>query len=135
MRRKVTFAARNILGRRTSKLLVEIKIRDRYVYIPASLVNFFFLNNIFPRFHQVFRLSINDVVFISCRDRIAVYRYQRLVFSISHRVLSCWVTRKIRCFENSKNVVASRSATPLSLIHIWRCRRSTLCRSRWSPYH
>ena len=24
---------------------------------------------------------------------------------------------------------------PLSLIHIWRCRRSTLCRSRWSPYH
>ena len=23
----------------------------------------------------------------------------------------------------------------LSLIHIWRCRRSTLCRSRWSPYH
>ena len=25
--------------------------------------------------------------------------------------------------------------TMLSLIHIWRCRRSTLCRSRWSPYH
>ena len=23
----------------------------------------------------------------------------------------------------------------LSLIHIWRCRRSTLCRSRWSPSH
>ena len=23
----------------------------------------------------------------------------------------------------------------LSLIHIWRCRRSTLCRSRGSPYH
>eukprot|EP00826_Nyctotherus_ovalis_P011633 TRINITY_DN13027_c0_g1_i13.p2 TRINITY_DN13027_c0_g1~~TRINITY_DN13027_c0_g1_i13.p2 ORF type:complete len:118 (+),score=14.86 TRINITY_DN13027_c0_g1_i13:125-478(+) len=23
----------------------------------------------------------------------------------------------------------------LSLIHICRCRRSTLCRSRWSPYH
>ena len=23
----------------------------------------------------------------------------------------------------------------LSLIHIWRCRRSTLCRSRWLPYH
>ena len=26
-------------------------------------------------------------------------------------------------------------ASGLSLIHIWRCRRSTLCRSRWSPYH
>ena len=23
----------------------------------------------------------------------------------------------------------------LSLIHIWRCRRVTVCRSRWSPYH
>ena len=28
-----------------------------------------------------------------------------------------------------------RQAQRLSLIHIWRCRRSTLCRSRWSPYH
>ena len=30
------------------------------------------------------------------------------------------------------------SQTPLlrlSLIHIWRCRRSYACRSRWSPYH
>ena len=25
--------------------------------------------------------------------------------------------------------------SPLSLIHIWRCRRSYACRSRWSPYH
>ena len=28
-----------------------------------------------------------------------------------------------------------RARLELSLIHIWRCRRSTLCRSRWSPYH
>ena len=28
-----------------------------------------------------------------------------------------------------------RTGVTLSLIHIWRCRRSTLCRSRWSPYH
>ena len=25
--------------------------------------------------------------------------------------------------------------TYLSLIHIWRCRRYAVCRSRWSPYH
>ena len=30
---------------------------------------------------------------------------------------------------------AVRALADLSLIHIWRCRRSTLCRSRWSPYH
>ena len=27
------------------------------------------------------------------------------------------------------------SVLVLSLIHIWRCRRDVLCRSRWSPYH
>mgnify|MGYP003691807323 CR=1 FL=1 len=26
-------------------------------------------------------------------------------------------------------------ASLLSLIHIWRCRRYAVCRSRWSPYH
>ena len=28
-----------------------------------------------------------------------------------------------------------RSGLKLSLIHIWRCRRYAVCRSRWSPYH
>ena len=28
-----------------------------------------------------------------------------------------------------------KKMTYLSLIHIWRCRRYSLCRSRWSPYH
>ena len=27
------------------------------------------------------------------------------------------------------------SPLKLSLIHIWRCRRYAVCRSRWSPYH
>ena len=27
------------------------------------------------------------------------------------------------------------AVSQLSLIHIWRCRRSYACRSRWSPYH
>ena len=32
--------------------------------------------------------------------------------------------------------VAGRlSVSLLSLIHIWRCRRYAVCRSRWSPYH
>ena len=31
--------------------------------------------------------------------------------------------------------IGSSAVSSLSLIHIWRCRRSTLCRSRWSPYH
>ena len=40
-----------------------------------------------------------------------------LVFLRSHRMGSHWEIQL------------------LSLIHIWRCRRVTVCRSRWSPYH
>ena len=32
-------------------------------------------------------------------------------------------------------VSATYPTQSLSLIHIWRCRRTPRCRSRWSPYH
>ena len=32
-------------------------------------------------------------------------------------------------------LMLSSTASHLSLIHIWRCRRIERCRSRWSPYH
>eukprot|EP00826_Nyctotherus_ovalis_P012421 TRINITY_DN13281_c0_g1_i1.p2 TRINITY_DN13281_c0_g1~~TRINITY_DN13281_c0_g1_i1.p2 ORF type:complete len:106 (-),score=18.23 TRINITY_DN13281_c0_g1_i1:9-326(-) len=35
----------------------------------------------------------------------------------------------------SKAVLPMYSALILSLIHICRCRRYAVCRSRWSPYH
>ena len=31
--------------------------------------------------------------------------------------------------------LGNKSPYWLSLIHIWRCRRNSLCRSWWSPYH
>ena len=37
--------------------------------------------------------------------------------------------KKGRCLKRSW------AAWDLSLIHIWRCRRNSACRSRWSPYH
>ena len=37
--------------------------------------------------------------------------------------------------EAVKAGVSGNELVGLSLIHICRCRRSTLCRSRWSPYH
>eukprot|EP00826_Nyctotherus_ovalis_P046937 TRINITY_DN5344_c0_g1_i6.p1 TRINITY_DN5344_c0_g1~~TRINITY_DN5344_c0_g1_i6.p1 ORF type:complete len:241 (+),score=7.44 TRINITY_DN5344_c0_g1_i6:543-1265(+) len=37
--------------------------------------------------------------------------------------------------RRSKKYCYRESELLLSLIHICRCRRSTLCRSRWSPYH
>ena len=41
-------------------------------------------------------------------------------------------TRKVRHVGRHSE---RHTGSVLSLIHIWRCRRSTLCRSRWSPYH
>ena len=32
-------------------------------------------------------------------------------------------------------ILCRKQNANLSLIHIWRCRRSYACRSRWSPYH
>ena len=37
--------------------------------------------------------------------------------------------------EVSSFQIERTKSLSLSLIHICRCRRSTLCRSRWSPYH
>ena len=48
-----------------------------------------------------------------------------------------WRTLNTSGFSKEKTLI-SASAVPhlhLSLIHIWRCRRNSACRSRWSPYH
>ena len=49
--------------------------------------------------------------------------------------LQTWRSRLLQLFRSSKNNNNNRSIFSLSLIHIWRCRRDVLCRSRWSPYH
>ena len=43
--------------------------------------------------------------------------------------------RKSHLARQSVLFFSLRTGLGLSLIHIWRCRRSYLCRSRWSPYH
>eukprot|EP00826_Nyctotherus_ovalis_P045769 TRINITY_DN5098_c0_g1_i1.p1 TRINITY_DN5098_c0_g1~~TRINITY_DN5098_c0_g1_i1.p1 ORF type:complete len:308 (-),score=97.26 TRINITY_DN5098_c0_g1_i1:15-938(-) len=48
------------------------------------------------------------------------------------------LSARVQCIETPKRRVHSAERSNkylLSLIHICRCRRSTLCRSRWSPYH
>ena len=39
---------------------------------------------------------------------------------------------QLRCSVSNGAILSWKG---LSLIHIWRCRRSYACRSRWSPYH
>ena len=58
------------------------------------------------------------------------------VYSTSFIRSSC-ITEEKHLTTNLQTLKAEKMspARALSLIHIWRCRRSTLCRSRWSPYH
>ena len=44
-------------------------------------------------------------------------------------------TLKPKCGDRLKLLFTDTDSLCLSLIHIWRCRRSYACRSRWSPYH
>ena len=51
-----------------------------------------------------------------------------------------WFNRLIEALCHIGATVSADITLPfapqtLSLIHIWRCRRSYACRSRWSPYH
>ena len=55
-----------------------------------------------------------------------------LEMSITERV-DVWNVTKVYFVYIARE--ESKHSIYLSLIHIWRCRRSTLCRSRWSPYH
>ena len=49
---------------------------------------------------------------------------------------SCSERKSLQALEKeSKAILKPIMDNPLSLIHIWRCRRYSLCRSRWSPYH
>ena len=58
-------------------------------------------------------------------------RIRTIITRSSTRWLRTVDTRK-----SAKNAWAKvREVIKLSLIHIWRCRRSYACRSRWSPYH
>ena len=46
-----------------------------------------------------------------------------------------WKFPVLAWYAYSRFSFSCRISKYLSLIHIWRCRRSTLCRSRWSPDH
>ena len=53
------------------------------------------------------------------------------------RLWSFWLQKrsKLEKFRTFHALILDQSVSQLSLIHIWRCRRSYACRSRWSPYH
>ena len=74
------------------------------------------------------QIQISQIIAIL--RRYAIERCAPVRFSGSTTVL-----RWSRRVAFGARPLGAAAAYRLSLIHIWRCRRSTLCRSRWSPYH
>ena len=76
---------------------------------------------------------------VSCTDRIissaSAYKPRKwLLITAWQRILtnrSGTIDKNVGCLPAD----CEWDRLPLSLIHIWRCRRIERCRSRWSPYH
>ena len=71
-------------------------------------------------------------------DRSGVNQIYRMSLSGGEAEQITSLPQGVTLFELSpdgKTIAFAALNAPLSLIHICRCRRSTLCSSRWSPYH
>ena len=73
----------------------------------------------------------HSFLFCSC----VYYCFHGLFNCISFIYISQQLSVFLFCFLGLNSVWLVLSSLHLSLIHIWRCRRDVLCRSRWSPYH
>ena len=77
-------------------------------------------------------------------------RYGCQMYSNLHKLYGCRMYSNLHQLSTGGTYLPDTNATSdtqclpcpigqycpeLSLIHIWRCRRITGCRSRWSPYH
>ena len=94
--------------------------------------------------HLVSKISTPSVAKVV--DKCGTYVWKHMYDKrVSEKIINPWNNHEHkvesyrpcdRCKGKSFMAFSSKcSCIDLSLIHIWRCRRSTLCRSRWSPYH
>ena len=120
-------------------IIVIRDLQDKLIFLFFSLmcITFFRGYTMFLRyttFIDISKLSLGLILsvaiysyYIGANTR-AHYNYLLLLFYFSLSLLVFYrLIIKILYNKTTKD--------DLSLIHIWRCRRSTLCRSRWSPYH
>ena len=82
--------------------------------------------------HSVLNAHTTEPTLLHCLKLMS-----KIVSSYNVLLYSYFVSRIPRDLSNFLKEACARwnYVNSLSLIHIWRCRRSTLCRSRWSPYH
>ena len=122
-------------GRRFRKgLMRKEKVTiSRFFFSGPKDLSYVEKNTTWPAFCCVFRFQQRDgtnwKVCVTCL--ILIHDNSNIQHSQNDYIS---IIRKDWSFIGKLNKV-QRNILCLSLIHIWRCRRSTLCRSRWSPYH
>ena len=106
------------------------------------LLNFFWIFSFFfSKRKNIYLLEVNimdfKVNFSLCFTLTPYLPWMNRIFIDILNILKLWLIS----FQNKKPLRKFLKMTYfykvilLSLIHIWRCRRYSLCRSRWSPYH
>ena len=77
-------------------------------------------------------LTTADMYRVAPKWRNFLYAFTLWDINQFTKSFDCQNLKKICNNAITKNLTTHQV---LSLIHIWRCRRSYACRSRWSPYH
>ena len=82
-------------------------------------------------------LGISIVLAILATWMLMTYIVPKLIFFHQEKgsVLPAYFQMPLNVCEITTRYWYLWTPILLSLIHIWRCRRSYACRSRWSPYH
>ena len=127
-----------------SGVRVIVRFARRLEFLPfdsgilASCYSYFytFFDSMYIKF------SLYSSPFIWCHAWMLICNIAVIVDLLWFRFITCSGSFRLSMYTGgiflaSPTLVATLFSRMLglSLIHIWRCRRSTLCRSRWSPYH
>eukprot|EP00826_Nyctotherus_ovalis_P024717 TRINITY_DN19080_c0_g1_i1.p1 TRINITY_DN19080_c0_g1~~TRINITY_DN19080_c0_g1_i1.p1 ORF type:complete len:141 (+),score=29.10 TRINITY_DN19080_c0_g1_i1:73-495(+) len=92
-----------------------------------------FSSILLEKVHEIYHLKSN--VYFNSYTVAYIYNY-----ILSNKMGVCGETNCIASlvelsYYHNENINELLSLHKLSLIHICRCRRYAVCRSRWSPYH
>eukprot|EP00826_Nyctotherus_ovalis_P032732 TRINITY_DN2635_c0_g1_i22.p1 TRINITY_DN2635_c0_g1~~TRINITY_DN2635_c0_g1_i22.p1 ORF type:complete len:353 (-),score=61.15 TRINITY_DN2635_c0_g1_i22:18-1076(-) len=119
-----------ILNYMRSKKEIDSVLARRYNTTVLQLMPWHYQDLYFQKLPKLYNHSFDEYYRNTSLERITEEFYGSMNMPIDD------VMRKSDLYSKpGKSQHALCMDIYLSLIHICRCRRSTLCRSRWSPYH
>ena len=143
VRRKNPYQTNHSLDPQGEPRSYQIKNRD-FNWSCHVIIFAIFVFEIWAHWSESFSFRI----FVDCNDVHMLHKYEKMYPLALIYLLNCKCMGVVKClreFELIKEplswvrfiyVIKIQVKIPnLSLIHIWRCRRYAVCRSRWSPYH